>query len=215
MGPHGTPALLLVVLSRPLKRIAFDIYPKELNDMEKITTQIKLIVQIVRCIHFKRELSKLDPEPHLNFWRLIHGGLLDLSVLEWTKIFGSNGEPTHWKCGDIVDDHDTFRRELLIRTGLTQEEWNTYWNDMKSYRNEEISHHFDNLSRKCQNYPTLDVALISCYFYYEYLIKKAREHGEAKFPDNLGDYCKKFSAQTRAIAKLALEATANCKEEVW
>jgi hypothetical protein len=32
--------------------------------------------------------------PSLNFWRLIYGNLLDVAVLEWCKVFGSDAEPT-------------------------------------------------------------------------------------------------------------------------
>ncbi len=178
--------------------------------MKKITTQIELIVQIVRCIHFKKELSNLDQKPHLNFWRLIHGGLLDLSVLEWTKIFGVDAEPTHWK--GVVDDKKTFRRDLLKRIGLTKEEWRVYWDCMTSYRNECVTHHCDN--PESTHYPKLDIALTSCYFYYDYLINKARSLGETRYPDDLEEYCNRFSEQINAIAKLALKATENFQEKV-
>jgi len=178
--------------------------------MENITTHIKLLVQIVRCIHLKRELSEIDPNPQLNFWRLMHGGLLDLAVLEWTKIFGSNAEPTHWK--GVVDDQKAFREDLFSRTGITENEWSKYWNEMKRYRDAAVAHHFDNPN--FTYYPKLEIALTSCYFYYAYLIAKARELGETRYPDNLEEYCNRFAKQTNAVAKLALDATADCKEEV-
>jgi hypothetical protein len=36
----------------------------------------------------------------LNFWRLIYGNLMDMAVIEWCKLFGSDSEehqPAHWK----------------------------------------------------------------------------------------------------------------------
>ncbi len=178
--------------------------------MKKITEQRELLVQIVRCIHLKRELSKVNPDPTLYFWRLMYGGLLDLAILNWTKIFGSNAEPTHWK--GIVDDdhHEAFRSDLLSSSGLTENEFSEYWKNMKTYRDEAVAHHAD--SPSFTHYPKLDVALKSCYFYYRFVIKKARELGETKYPDSLEEYCKGFASQTSAVAKLALEATAHCIE---
>ncbi len=185
--------------------------------MEKITSQIKLLTQIVRCIVLKGELSKQDPNPHphlhlhLVFWQLIHGGLLDLAVLKWTKVFGSNAEPTHWK--GIVDDIDAFKQELLIRIDLNENDWTKYWNEMKTYRDEGIAH--QSKDPAFTHYPKLDLALVSCYFYYDYLIAKARELGENKYPDSLEEYCDTFTKQTSSIVKLALDATVNCVEEAW
>ena len=62
----------------------------------------------------KRVLSALDPDPPLNFWRILHGNLLDTAVLDWCKLFGSDDEEhqkTHWK--NVVADRDAFRAELL------------------------------------------------------------------------------------------------------
>lgn len=178
--------------------------------MDIITTQIHLLAQIVRCIHLKRVLTKVNPEPNLNFWNLIYGGLLDLAVLEWTKVFGSNAEPTHWK--GIVDDHDAFRNELFRSIGVSERQWSEYWNEMKAYRDEAVAHHSN---PSFTHYPKLDLALQSCYFYYGYVIAKARSLGETKYPDSLEEYCKDFATQSSTIAKLALDATAGLKEAVF
>jgi hypothetical protein len=47
----------------------------------KLHKQRAMLVQIVRCIHMKSALTTIDEDPTLNFWRLIHGGFLDLAVL--------------------------------------------------------------------------------------------------------------------------------------
>ena len=55
------------------------------------------LVYLVRSAAIKRALTAVDAKPRLNFWRLIYGNQLDVAVLEWCKIFGSDGEATHWK----------------------------------------------------------------------------------------------------------------------
>ncbi|MCF6324476.1 MAG: hypothetical protein L3J89_09155 [Gammaproteobacteria bacterium] len=180
--------------------------------MKEIETQIKLLIQVVRCIHLKRELFKKSPKPNLNFWRLIQGGLLDLSVLEWTKIFGVNGEPTHWK-GIVKDDNEKFKKDLFSYIGLSEQEWGEYWNEMTMFRNESIAHYVDDT--EITHYPRLDIALASSNYYYSYLISRIRKSGENKYPDSLEEYGQRFSTQSGHIAELALNATKDIKEEVW
>lgn len=179
--------------------------------MSEIENQIKLVGQLVRCIHMKRELTHIDSEPDLNFWCLIYGGLLDLAVLEWTKIFGSNAEPSHWK--GVVDDHDQFRTDLLAFVGVSAHEWESYWQQMKSYRDEGVAHHSNCPS--VTKYPVLDLALKSSYFYYSYLLPRYRAEGGTRYPDDIEEYCEKFRAQISDIGKLAIDATTDCKENVF
>lgn len=179
--------------------------------MSEIESQIKLVGQIVRCIHMKRELTNLDSEPELNFWRLIYGGLLDLAVLEWTKIFGSNAEPSHWK--GVVDDQVTFRKDLLAFVGISESEWEAYWKEMKGYRDEGVAHHSNCPS--VTQYPVLDLALKSSYFYYSYLVPKYRAEGGTKYPDDIEEYCNRLKSQISDIGKLAIDATSGCQEKVF
>ena len=48
---------------------------------------VAIIAAFVRNAHMKRVLHKADADPHLNFWRLIHGNCLDMAVIEWLKLF--------------------------------------------------------------------------------------------------------------------------------
>lgn len=179
--------------------------------MHELETQIRIVVQISRCIHLKRVLSRADADPQLNFWRLMQGGLLDLAVLEWTKIFGSNAEPTHWR--SLITDHAAFKGDLLRYVGCTEAEWASYWHGMKGYRDEYIAHHSANPT--ITQYPTLDMALKSCYFYYSHLITIVRAAGQQCFPDDLEVYCNRFAAQSKEIADAAINATTIYQELVF
>ncbi len=181
-----------------------------------MATQSELIAHVtrlgnvVRSAQLKRALTSVDPNPTLNFWRLIYGNLLDVAVLEWCKLFGANSEPTHWK--RVVSDHDAFRQALLAALGIDQPTWVAYWEEMKAYRNALVAHHVGGTT--VTRYPSLDLALGSCYFYYSHLIEKLQKLGEARFPDDLRDYGARFEAQAREIAERALASTAGIPESV-
>ncbi len=180
---------------------------------DKFTAHLFRLVHGARSVAMKRALSVVDQEPRLDFWRLIHGNQLDIAVLEWCKVFGSDGEPTHWKRIVPKTAHRQFRDGLLASAGITADVWAQYWEDMKLYRDNLGAHH--NESIRVAAYPRLDLALSSSAFYYGYLIKELRSMGELRFPDNLELYTTSFEQQARDVASRAVEATNGMKEGVF
>lgn len=179
------------------------------------TFTINTIASLVRSVHTKRVLDAVDPEPHLNFWRLIHGQLLDMAVLEWCKLFGSDDRDrqiVHWK--NIVADLDSFRSGLFNRLNLDQAAWDLYWLEMKHYRDTHVAH-LDFREPRAERYPGLDHALESAYFYYDHVLAELRRHGIASYPDDIREYCGRFAEQTRMIAHKAVEATAGIEEKIY
>jgi hypothetical protein len=179
----------------------------------ELTTHLFRLVHIARTTAMKRALTEIDPHPHLNFWRLIHGNQLDIAVLEWCKIFGTDGEATHWKKIVLPRDHDQFRDDLFGATGVTADEWAAYWNEMKAYRDKLVAHHIE--LERVSNYPLLELAMKSSCFYYSRLIKELRSIGETKYPDDLNVYCEAFEIQARQIAAAAVAAVAAFRERVY
>lgn len=174
--------------------------------------QLNRLVHLARNVMMKRALADVQPDPHLNFWRLIRGNQMDIAVLEWCKVFGANQEETHWKKVVPDSERDRFRERLLGRLDVTPEIWDEYWNGMKSYRDNLAAHH--NETNEVSSYPDLELALRSAYFYYSYLIGKLRESGETRFPNDLEEYCHRFESQARDIAGKAIAATAEIEESV-
>jgi hypothetical protein len=179
---------------------------------EKLIEHLGRLVHVTRSIMMKRALTAVDPDPHLNFWRLIYGNQLDIAVVEWCKIFGSDSEATHWKKVVPTVDHGRFRTDLLVSAGIAGRAWTSYWKEMKTYRDNLAAHH--NSAVRVPNFPKLDVALKSSYFYYRYVIKELRALGEARFPDDLEAYCINFESLAREVAANAIAATATIKERV-
>ena len=178
--------------------------------LDDIVTHIERLALVIRSVHLKRVLTALNERPRVNFWRLIYGNLLDVAVLEWCKVFGSDTEPTHWK--RVVHDQEQFRIDLLRHLGIDKRTWADYWQQMKGYRDSKVAHHWD--LETVDSYPELTLALESSYFYYEYLIKELRRNGDTRFPDDICAYCGRYIEQAKDIAGAALAATACFVESV-
>jgi len=180
---------------------------------EDLIRHIDRLVRIVRSAKMKCVLSAVDPDPALNFWRVIHGDELDIAVLEWCKVFGTNTEPTHWKSIVPDDDQARFRADLLAALGINDATWADYWGQMKAYRDNLVAHHIE--AESVFHYPVLDLALRSSYFYYEYVITQLRALGDKRFPDDLKHYADRFEAQAKEVAHRAISATSGMKEKVY
>src|SRR5258708_38966725 len=111
-----------------------------MTSQEQLIAVINTVGNLIRGIHLKRALSAINPDPPLNFWRLIHGNLLDFAVLEWCKLFGSDDkdhQPTHWK--NVATDQDAFRSGLLEHLNIDKKTWEAYWTELKSYRDTRVA----------------------------------------------------------------------------
>ncbi|ODR95203.1 hypothetical protein AUC70_05755 [Methyloceanibacter stevinii] len=176
------------------------------------------IASFVRNAQIKRALQGCDPEPRLNFWRVLYGDCLDMAVIEWSKLFGSDSrQPVHWKTIIHKDEHDKFRKGLLEAIGIPESAWQDYWNRMKGYRDNHAAHFNEEYlrPRNKPRYPDLSVALEAAYFYYDRLLPLMSDRGIAhSYPKDIREYSQRFGAQARQVATKALAATADMEERV-
>ena len=185
--------------------------------LDPLVEILNIIANVIRSVHLKRVLSELDPDPHLNFWRMMHANLLDMAVIDWCKLFGSDDEEhqkTHWKNVIAEGEYDAFRQELYRALGSDESGYRAFWNEMKAYRDQHAAHR-DFEKTDVTDYPRLDGALESCGVYYRHVIAKLRERGVSRYPDDLGEYGKAFADQARQIAQSALAATKEIEERVY
>ena len=110
------------------------------------------LVYVVRNVACHRSLPEFKSRFCQNYWILIFNNFLDMVVLEWCKVFGSRSEPTHWS--SHIKEQNTFREGLLKRLGLSKEEWETYWDSVKDYRDNLVLHHKRNPN--VTHYPNLE-----------------------------------------------------------
>jgi hypothetical protein len=186
-----------------------------MSDQKRLSEVVNVLVNLVRNIQLRRQLSAVCADPPLAFWRLIYGDLSDIVVLEWCKLFGSDDEerqPLHWK--HTVPDQVRFRNELFAHLGIYESKWRSYWNEMKRYRDQSVAH-YDLRRLEIPNYPKFDLALESAYFYYDFSVAELRKLGIEQRPDDLREYSKAFAAQCRDIARAAMNATDKFKESVY
>ncbi|WP_322026690.1 hypothetical protein [Burkholderia sp. BCC1977] len=181
---------------------------------ERLTGALQVVVNLTRCVALKRALAAVEPDPALNFWRVLHGNLLDIVVLEWCKLFGSDDEEhqqVHWK--NVIADEEEFRTGLFAHLGIDQDLWRTYWQQMKAYRDQHVAH-LDFNRRDVTHYPDLGSSMSSAVYYYGRLIQELRALGETRFPDDLSGYYDAFQAQSIEIAQTATASTRDFTESV-
>jgi hypothetical protein len=175
-----------------------------------------IVTSVVRNIQLKRALHKSEREPPLNFWRLIYANSLDMAVIDWCKLFGSENEAVHWKKVIPRSERDRFLKELLVAIGLSVDEWKAEREKVKTYR-DKLGAHCDpeHLQSGQAYYPDLNVPLEATFFYYEWLLKILEEKGiDHRKPLNIREYADRFAKQAAEAAKAALAATATIEERV-
>ena len=97
--------------------------------------------------------------------------------------------------------------------GLDEAAWKEFRTETKRYRDQQVAHH-DFRNQDIKNYPVLEPALQSAYFYYAYVLRVLRQQGVTHYPDDIADYCARFEKQSGAIPATAMETTKDIKEVV-
>lgn len=193
---------------------------------EALMRAMSVLSAVIWNIHLKRVMHATDPAPRLNFWRLIYGNLMDIAVIEWCKLFGSDHEvhqPVHWKNILPEDGHEAFRAALLAHLKVSQEDWLRYREGIKHYRDNHAAHMSVPWLRPDprdkalpeDRYPELGTALEAAYFYYGALLARLAEGSiERRYPPDIREYCERYVAHATEAAQKATAATADMKEEV-
>jgi hypothetical protein len=178
---------------------------------------IKTLTAFVWSIHLQRVLLGVDPKPRLNFWRAICNNFFDMAVIEWSKLFGyDRKQPMQWRSAVPEAEHAAFSVTSLGRLGSPASSGMTTRMKLKriatSVRRTIASSLDPDLPR---DFPWFDVALKAAHFYYDWILNRMQDRGEAHhYPPDLDDYCRRFSEQARKAAQRAIAATATVDEQV-
>jgi hypothetical protein len=178
---------------------------------------IKILTAFVWSVHLQRVLLSVDPKPRLNFWRAICNNFFDMAVIEWSKLFFyDRKQPTQWRSAVPEAEHAAFQRDLVRTLGLSRQQWHDYQDEIKTYLDKRGAHRASSLDPDLPtDFPRFDVALKAARFYYDWILKRMRDRGEAHhYPLDLEDYCRRFSEQAREAAQRAIAATATMDEMV-
>lgn len=183
-----------------------------MTPLETLLSHLYRLVYLSRVAMLKRAIEAVDQEPHLNFWRIIVGSQLDVAVLEWCKVFGSNKEASHWKQVVPKEEHATYKAGLLAILKYSEAQWTDYWEHMKAYRDNLVAHHID--GHNVGTYPDLTPALESAAYHYRYLLPRIRELDHTAYPEDLLTYQRDFQGLAIKVAAAALNATKDIPESV-
>jgi hypothetical protein len=172
---------------------------------DRIIDHIERLLYVARNTACFRALLKYKDELNQDYWIMIYNNFFDIAILGWCKVFGGDIEPTHWK--RIVDDHSHFRQNLLTALKVDQSDWETYWKDIKDYRDKFIAHHI--IDPNITHFPSLDIALKSSFYYYSWLVNKLELFNIYYVPDDLKDYYDDYLIQISRFAEISYLSTQN------
>lgn len=132
----------------------------------------------------------------------IHNNFIDMAALQWGHLFGNHKDILHYR--NVVKDPDALKSEMLESFGMSSEEWKSYWDEMKAYRDKAVAHlePSPNLAL-----PNFNFAYSCVSHYYSNIIDELKAFGEAYavYPQALDKYAanreSKYSEYAEKICK--------------
>ncbi len=172
----------------------FDLVLKQLHKLHYCTRHL---------IYYRTLKSEID-QYNFNksrFWGLTADAHVQMFIIEWCKIFGTDSEDCHWKNAinnstekKIIEND--FRNRIYKKTGFNSTSWKKYHKEILDLRNKYIAH-LENLSRP--GFPLLDNALNIIYVYDEWV----REiFGITWFPGDLDFIANRISCFEKDVLEI-------------
>lgn len=141
----------------------------------------------------------------------MHNNTIDLAVLDWAHLFGSDKDDLHWK--NVATDVEKFRAELLEHLGMEFGKWAQYRETIMTYRDKDVAHIE---VRPESRVPDMSAGLNAANYYYFQVLKELKQYSSyEKWPTDLIDYHNRSLEQSRTIAKEACSATYGIDERVY
>lgn len=95
------------------------------------------------------------------FWISLNNNFIDMSVIEWYKLFGDYKDKHHWK--NVMHHDQTFKIRMFDSLNIKQSDLDEVHASIKSYRDKFVAH-LD--SEEIMNIPKLENTLRMVFFYY-------------------------------------------------
>lgn len=133
------------------------------------------------------------------FWVNANGNFMDVSVLEWCKLYGDPRGGHYWR--KVVTEPTNFFSGLLTHAGITEAHFEGYVNEMRAYRDKFLAH-LD--SELVMHIPVLAPAQLTASYLYEYL--RAHEDQGSFFldgPSSASEYYARCFREARAVYESA------------
>lgn len=138
-------------------------------DTDKIRRAINLCTQFTRNMAYYKASyeGSVYVAGNDDFSITISGNFIDVSIIEWCKLFGSYGDHHHWR--NLVGDGSAqFSNDMFNRISMSESEFREYHESMKNYRDVFAAHWDDDGEGKR---PYLDKAFECVVFLHEYIFE--------------------------------------------
>jgi len=161
--------------------------PEPINE-PPISPDERLRRVVILCVAFMRNLAYLRGAneapagwsknggelvlPDASFWITAANNALDMCVLSFCKLFNDEKGKHFWKT--VVSNCDGFKAELMQKLGFTEEQYLSYLETFKEYRDKFVAHLDDG---RTMHTPQLDAAKIAVQHLHAWLVENACRPG--------------------------------------
>ena len=135
---------------------------------EVFAEQVPLVHLFARHLLHHRALSNAfaGKKFRSSFWFDTANAHILQAFIYWCMVFGNyDSNKTHWKKLAVGSDNNlpmSFRKGVCKHLGISEAEWDSYWNDMVAFRDKYVAHRDFAIRRPV---PVLDRALEVAFFY--------------------------------------------------
>lgn len=153
-----------------------DVTNTMIEDTDKIRRVINLCVLFTRNMAYYR--ASYDGTSYIaggnDFSVTCSGNFIDVSIIEWCKLFGSYGDNHHWR-NLVGESAPQFSNDMFKHIAMSEAEFRDYHKIMKNYRDVFAAHWDDNGKGKR---PHLDKAFECVEFLHEYIFEHFSKAGQ-------------------------------------
>ena len=136
-----------------------------MHSRDPVLASLQRLMAFAQALQIYRMIIEIAREPKQTFWNMTINLLFDTVAVEWSKVFGSWRENTHWTKALPPEQHDATRTALLAHLGLTPEQWAAEQDAVKTCRDEHVSHH--DLASTIAKLPRYDFPYKAARFMFE------------------------------------------------
>ena len=136
-----------------------------MDDSARVRRTTKLCLACLRGIaYYRAGENHKDKWVDDDFWRHNNSNSIDMSVIDWCKVFGDPNAEHYWR--NSVSDPDSLFPQLLAAANVTESEFEDYIKEMRKYRDKFLAH-LD--KENVMHIPYLDIATATAIFLYNHL----------------------------------------------
>jgi len=135
------------------------------------------------CAYYKASYENGSSKATNEFEVTIQGNFIDISILEWLKLFGDHNDKHHWK--KVVENPDDFKSGMFESCSITEDDLVECRESFKTYRDKFVAH-LD--SEETMQIPVIDLALKVVKYYYECVSNELGISNLGRLPKSIESY---------------------------